>query len=352
MAFKKRNSSSNSSAQANQIRQLQAQVAASKSSEAQTEKGRVARTEDIKAGREFGKEVLGPEGLGRLGSDAEVSDALSRKKAIADQGLSRQEVAAERAQATRSIDSSTQTSQRQLQAQLARSGVKGAVAGNKLLGAQAAGMQQKADLSQNLFLKSEQIKREGLKDYSSALGETKTFDLGQAAKEKDIELQAGLGMAQIGSSERTAQFAAEKSKESSVASARASRPSCFTGNTVLELEENECIEFKDLQPGMMLKDNNLVLGVSKHLAIDDLYYYKGTKVTGSHFVLENSKFKKVKDCSSSVKIEHEVNELYVYNIITSSGLVEINGVIFSDWNDDELEETYGIIQEVREREVQ
>jgi hypothetical protein len=166
------------------------------------QKKEMQRTEDTLEGAKFGAAVLGEDGLGRLGDDAKVQETLGRFEDISKQGLSRQEMAAERAQATRSIDSSTQTSSRALQAQLARSGVKGAVAGQQMMQQQFQGMQQKADLSQNLFLKSEQIKREGLKDFSSRLGEVKTFDLGQSAKEKDIIMQAGLGFAQMGSAKR------------------------------------------------------------------------------------------------------------------------------------------------------
>ena len=162
-------------------------------------------------GAQFGANILGDEGLGRMGSDADVQESLSRFKGIADQGLSRGEVAAERAQAFRDIDSQTQTGMRGLQAQLARSGVKGAVAGQQLIQRQMAGAQLKADKSQELFLTSEGMKRQGLKDYSSRLGEVKSFDLGQAAKEKNLIMQSGLTFAQMGSSERAAKTSAAAS---------------------------------------------------------------------------------------------------------------------------------------------
>ena len=68
-------------------------------------------------------------------------------------------------------------------------------------------------------MKSESIKREGLKDFSQRLGETKTSDLGQAAKEKDIIMQAGLGFAQMGSAERTSEMQTKHSAAASVAAA-------------------------------------------------------------------------------------------------------------------------------------
>lgn len=310
------------------------------------------RNADLAKGAEFGASVLGEEGLGRLGTDTEIQETLGRFKDISEQGLSRQELAAERAQATRSIDSATQTGMRGLQAKLARMGVKGAVAGQQLIGREMAGAQQKADLAQNLFLKSEQVKREGLKDFSSRLGEVKTFDLGQAAKEKDIMVQSGLGFAQMGSSERTAKFAAEQSAKASVASAKASKPSCFTGDNKLELGNGLLINFADLEPGMMLKDDNLVLGVSKHLALDTLYDYNGVKVTGDHFVWEQGFFKPVKESEIAKEVKYPVGTLYVWNIITDSGIIEINGNVFSDWEDDRIKEDYEKIRTLLKGKVQ
>ena len=178
--------------------------------------------QSVLSGAQFGAGVLGEEGLGRLGTDTEVQETLGRFKDVADKGLSRGEVAAERAQAFRGIESNTQTGMRSLQGRLAKMGVKGAVAGQQLIQREIQGAQQKSDIEQNLFLKSEQVKREGLKDFSQRQGAVKTFDLGQSAKEKDIILQSGLGFAQVGSAERVAKFAAERSKEASIASARAS----------------------------------------------------------------------------------------------------------------------------------
>jgi len=334
-----------------------AQIAAKKAATvkadaAAIQKGKEQRSSDLQEGREFGKEVLGPEGLGRLGTDTETRETLDKFKAISEQGLSRGEVAAERAQATRSIDSSTQTGMRSLQAKLAKMGVKGAVAGQQLIQREMSGAQQKADLSQNLFLKSEQIKREGLKDFSSRLGEVKSFDLGQAAKEKDIEMQSGLGFAQMGSSERTARFAAQQSAKASVASAKASKPSCFLGDNKLQLNNETVVDFKDIEPGMLLEDNNLVLGVSKHLAIDTLFDYNGVKVTGDHFVWENDYFIPVKESIKAQEIEYPLNTIYVYNIITSSGTIKIQDTIFADWEDDDIKEEYGKIQGLLKRKIQ
>lgn len=310
------------------------------------------QTQDVLKGTRFGEAVLGEEGLGRLGTDPEVSATLQRFKDISEQGLSRQEVAAERAQAFRGIESATQTGLRSLQSRLAKSGVKGSAAGMALLQREAAGAQQKAQTEQNLFLKSEQLKREGLKDYSSRLGEVKTFDLGQAAAEKDIVMQSGLGFAQIGSAERTAKYAAEQSRLASVAAARAGRPRCFTGDNLVEDANGEMVRFEDLKPGMLLKEGNVVTGVSCHMALDDLYEYNGVKVTGCHYVFDNKRFRQVKNTKEAKSIQYAIDEILVYNVFTSTGLIDVNGQLFSDYDDDSLREMDEEISQVSQREVQ
>ena len=317
----------------------------------QAEAGEMGK--DTVKGAEFAASTLGDEGLGRLGDDAEVQSTMDRFKKISETGLSSAESEAEKAQAFKQIEGNTQTGLRSIQARLARMGVKGAVAGQQLIQRELAGAEQKGEFSRKLFLESERVKREGLKDYSSRLGEVKSFDLGQAAKEKDLIVQSGLSFAQIGSSERTAKYAAEQAKAAQIASAKASRPkSCFMGNTKLEMADNSIIEFKDIKPGMTLKTGGVVLAVSTHLAEDDLYHYNGVKVTGHHFVWEDEEFIPVMRSKKAIKIDYKLGDIYVYNMITDSGIILINDTVFADWEDDTIKEAYEEICAVRYGKVQ
>lgn len=289
---------------------------------------KMARTRDTMEGVEFGASVLGEDGLGRMGTDAEVQENLARFKDISEQGLSRQELAAERAQATRSIDSATQTGMRGLQAKLARMGVKGAVAGQQMIQRELGGAQQKADLAQNLFLKSEQVKREGLKDYSQRLGEVKSFDLGQAAKEKDVLLQSGLGFAQMGSSERTSKYAAEQSRLASIASARASRPSCFIAGTEIEMLDGSFKKIEDVKVTDILKNDNFVQIVGQGMS-KDFYNWKGIVITGEHCVYEGG-WIEVKNSLEADKLDLPLQP--VYNIYSEKNEIIINGNKVSDFS--------------------
>lgn len=238
-------------------------------------------------GAQFAEGLLGEEGLGRLGTDAEVQDTLQRFKDISEQGLSRQEVEAERAAAFQGIDRSTQTSQRALQAALARAGVKGATAGQQLLQGELGGLQAKAGVERDLFLKSEELKRTGLADYSQRLGDVKTFDLAQAASEKDIALQTGLAFAQMKSAKDIAAVQAQAQE----AAARArSAAACFHEDVEVKMVTGKYKKISQIKLGEETSMGE-VMGVSKYLVEgSELVEVNGNIMTNQHIIFHKGKY--------------------------------------------------------------
>jgi len=238
-------------------------------------------------GAKFAEGLLGEEGLGRLGTDVEVQDTLQRFKDISEQGLSRQEVEAERAAAFQGIDRSTQTSQRALQAALARAGVKGATAGQQLLQGELGGLQAKAGVERDLFLKSEQLKREGLADYSQRLGDVKTFDIAQAASEKDIALQTGLAFAQMKSAKDIAAVQAQAQE----AAARArSAAACFHEDVEVKMVTGKYKKISQIKLGEETSMGE-VMGVSKYLVEgSELVEVNGNIMTNQHIIFHKGKY--------------------------------------------------------------
>lgn len=163
---------------------------------------------DIAAGTAFGESVVGEGDLGRLGTDPAMQAIEQRYKDMS-QGFSSEEMVARREQMGQRIDQSTQGSSRAMQAALARAGVKGGAAGAKLADVQMGGLAQKAGMERDLLIANRQAQMEGLGAYASQVAGTRQFDLAQAAKEKNIALQSGLGFAQLGSGERAALLANE-----------------------------------------------------------------------------------------------------------------------------------------------
>lgn len=238
-------------------------------------------------GAKFAEGLLGEEGLGRLGTDVEVQDTLQRFKDISEQGLSRQEVEAERAAAFQGIDRSTQTSQRALQAALARAGVKGATAGQQLLQGELGGLTAKAGVERDLFLKSEQLKREGLADYSQRLGDVKTFDIAQAASEKDIALQTGLAFAQMKSAKDIAAVQAQAQE----AAARArSAAACFHEDVEVKMVTGKYKKISQIKLGEETSMGE-VMGVSKYLVDgSELVDVNGNIMTNQHIIFHKGKY--------------------------------------------------------------
>lgn len=169
-------------------------------------------TNDYNSGVTAGQKILGSEGLGRLGNDAAITDVLARYKGYTTEGYGSQALETQRQAMNQGIDTSLQTSQRSLAGQLARSGVKGAAAGSQQMGLTSNANMQRNNVERDIFLKNADFQSQALEKYAGAVGNIKSFDLGQAAKEKNILLQSGFGFQQIGSADRGAATQAESAR--------------------------------------------------------------------------------------------------------------------------------------------
>lgn len=181
------------------------------------------------------EEIIGPDGLPRLGTDKDVQEALEMKKSgiakqegvtsrfekMADEGMSK---AAREAQRTRMAQQMSQASQMQgLKMGGMMGGAQGASAAAQQRSMMAQGMMGRANIERDIFLANEQAKAQGLRDmsqslaqeraatdaYTSSLGEVKTFDIGQAAAETQLKSSMGMGYEQMASADRAAKLAAD-----------------------------------------------------------------------------------------------------------------------------------------------
>ena len=288
--------------------------------------------EDMMRGAKFGETILGEEGLGRLSEDADIQEVMQRYKDISEKGMDSGELAFKKADLFEQVDAQGETARRNLQAQLARAGVKGGLAGKQIASSLMDTAGKKSDISRDLFIQNAEAQRQGLKDYSERLGQVKTFDLGQAADEKNLILQAGFGQAQLGSSERGAKYAAEQAKLAAQARSD-SAPSCFRAGTVIDGKKIEDIKVGDII------NNDMVTGVMKLRQVEPFYLVDGIYVTGSHYIYDNEEWKRVSD--SPVAIETSIQDKLCYSLRTLTGTIIINDVMFGDYdgiNDDEMED--------------
>lgn len=304
--------------------------------------------QDIQAGREFGKEILGAEGLGRLGTDKKIQETMSRFEDLS-RGMSAQEIAARKSEAFQGIDVQQQTQSRALQAALARSGVKGGAAGAQQREMALGGLRAKAGVERDLLTSDYARRVAGLKDFANISGQVKQFDLAQAAAEKNLEMGSGLGFAQLGSAERQAAMAANAMRASAgqpesrgigssiLGGAKGSVVGnilgggvgsvvgavggifCHHEDTEVEMLDGSFKKIKDLVLGDKVKEGGRVTLVSKMFSEYDMYEYKGEICTGSHPVLENNNWIYVKDSKLSKRRE-DMDESVICPIETDNGI--------------------------------
>lgn len=169
---------------------------------------------DFREGVGFGKELVGDGSLGRLGTNSDIQSVIEQKKKLA-QGLTGAETQAQRDVSNQNINAQTETARRQLASAQARSGVRGATAAQQQGNVIAQGAQNKANFERDLLLQNRQAQTEGLQSLENTVTSTSQFDLSQAAKERFGQISTGLGLAQLGATERGSLAASNALKASS-----------------------------------------------------------------------------------------------------------------------------------------
>jgi hypothetical protein len=243
---------------------------------------------DIAKGAAFGEAVVG-EGLGRIGDDPTVA-AMEAQAAELAKGMSSEEMQARKEQGLEEISGTAAAQSRAAQARLARSGVKGQAAGAQLAGIAQTAVEARGDLERDLMLQERQAQIEGLGIQSKMVGENRRFDIGQAAKEKDIALQAGLGFAQMGAAER----GAAASARAQVKAAKASKQSCFVQGTKIKMKDGSTKNIENIKIGDELMYGGVVYSLLCSL-VSEVYDIDGVQVSGGHAILSGNKWKRARD---------------------------------------------------------
>ena len=106
---------------------------------------------------------------------------------------------------------------------------------------------------------------------------------------------------------------------------------CFTGDTLVELQNGELKQISYIDVNDVLKNDNNVIGIVKSYAPEILYKYDNVIVTGSHLVLEDMKWVKIRDSVEKSKINNRNQYKYVYNLVTGNNMIEINGIKYRDY---------------------
>jgi hypothetical protein len=119
-------------------------------------------------------------------------------------------------------------------------------------------------------------------------------------------------------------------------------PTCFAGNTPVELKNGVKKNISDVAIGDCFKDDTKVVGIIKGTSRgQQMYSLYDIFVTGEHRVFYNNKLVKVKDHPDSLYLPHYPPQ-DVYCLLTDTKMFTINGLIFSDWDDIDADVLFGL----------
>ena len=107
---------------------------------------------------------------------------------------------------------------------------------------------------------------------------------------------------------------------------------CFDEDTLIKLENGQSRKISELKINDQLYLGGKVTGIIKARHNHDVYNYHGILVSGEHLVLENKKWTKVKNCSTSQKVSY--SKEYLYCLTTENNqIVTHNNIIFRDFDE-------------------
>lgn len=290
---------------------------AGKNQFADTAEGRALQSKVDAAGKTTAKdrgvatglEILGPDGLERMSDDRDVQDVLRRKKKIADEGIGSAEREQMRSRMAQQMGQAQQMAGFQLGGALG--GAKGAGVAAQQRSLAAQGMASRAGIESDIFLAQESAKRQGLESYSSSLGEVKTFDIGQAAKERDIMFQSIMGYEQMESAEKAAQMQAD---------AAAKRGGgCHIAGTKVLMADHTYKNIEDIKIGDEVMLGGKVMGCGSILSNETFYTLNEEVFTQSHLVFDPTTelYNRADESVQCTKYKEDI-EMVVYPIFTEN----------------------------------
>jgi hypothetical protein len=108
---------------------------------------------------------------------------------------------------------------------------------------------------------------------------------------------------------------------------------CFDKNTKIKMNNNQLKFIKDIQVDDLLKNN---IKVTAKIKVDTknskMFNLNNIIVSDSHIVLYKEKWIKVCDHPDAVPVSN-YKEPYLYCLNTESKIININNIVFSDWDD-------------------
>jgi len=119
---------------------------------------------------------------------------------------------------------------------------------------------------------------------------------------------------------------------------------CFDKNTLIEMNDGSHKKIQFVETGDILLNNNTVTAKIKVATKGStMYLLNNIIVSDSHIVKYNDDWIHVSKHPNAIKI-HSYNEDYLYCLNTTNKIIEINNLIFTDWDEIYDDKLYYIIQ--------
>jgi hypothetical protein len=108
---------------------------------------------------------------------------------------------------------------------------------------------------------------------------------------------------------------------------------CFDKNTMIKMNNGVHKKITEIQPGEILHNNNIVTAIIKVTTEGSkMYYLNNVLVSDSHIVKFNDKWIRVSQHPDAFKCR-KYDEEFLYCLNTSQKIIEINNIIFTDWDE-------------------
>ena len=110
---------------------------------------------------------------------------------------------------------------------------------------------------------------------------------------------------------------------------------CFDKNTPIKLQNNNIKSIIDVEIGDILEDGGIVTSTQILDANNlEMFTLRNIIVSGTHLLNYNDKWVYVKDISEAVHIPHsQYDEPYVYCLNTTTKIINIGELVWSDWDE-------------------
>jgi hypothetical protein len=108
---------------------------------------------------------------------------------------------------------------------------------------------------------------------------------------------------------------------------------CFDKNTLLKMNDGTLKKIQYIETGDILLNNNIVTSKIKVTTEGSIMYLlNNVLVSDSHIVNYNGKWISVSNHPKAIKID-DYNEPYLYCLNTTNKIIEINDLLFTDWDE-------------------